>query len=215
MNIIYLHIPKCAGTSIEKALSDHPLNLTTFPNGDVFDNLIRYSALEYGFGSLDLYDVFTTVRNPYTRAVSIWKFSNLKCMQIRHNERQKGNGDSLVAQWAEQRFDRDFTNFCTRFFFQNYDRHLSEYHDLPQCHWLRTSKGDIAPINCFPVEDLSECEKWFNIKIPHENITGTPDASKYYTPEAKRIIDHFFSEDFEMFGYTKDLDCMYDAPVIR
>jgi uncharacterized protein Usg len=67
---IFLHIPKAAGTSIERLLSGADIDIPQkVPRKRGFSHFLNEH--------LDYY-VFSVVRNPYNRFVSAWKWGELK-----------------------------------------------------------------------------------------------------------------------------------------
>lgn len=144
--------------------------------------------------------VFTVVRNPYDRCVSIW-WSTIHRKSDRHHFK-KALGHDL-----------SFDNFCIN---------IHKLHDifpnliLPQSHWLDHIKVD----KIIPYENLNE--EWgklkFNIrskiKLPCLNSTTSvtdwnPNArlhyKEYLTPNSISIINEYYNRDFNMISRYKKL----------
>ena len=67
---IFIHIPKAAGTSVERFLRDI--------DSDIPAKVLRKRGFSHFFNDYLDYYVFSFVRNPYDRLVSAWKWGQLK-----------------------------------------------------------------------------------------------------------------------------------------
>ena len=78
--LIFIHVPKCAGTSIKTNLRDYQLSLQ--PDGAFYTTRLHESLLEVQSWFLNKWGperweettIFSTVRHPVERVVSWWKF---------------------------------------------------------------------------------------------------------------------------------------------
>jgi len=78
--LVFVHIPKCAGTSIKKSLKDYQLRLK--PESLYYSYRMHESLFEienwfldkWGRERWDQSTIFSTIRHPIERIVSWWKF---------------------------------------------------------------------------------------------------------------------------------------------
>jgi hypothetical protein len=71
---IFIHVPKCGGTSIEAHLREHAAGLGHLPEPGL-DLKLRREGLAEILNRHPDYFAFTIVRNPFDRFVSTWKHS--------------------------------------------------------------------------------------------------------------------------------------------
>lgn len=197
-NILYIHVPKTGGTSIEHFLAEHydiSLNRNTIfsKDNDRF-NGISYHHLTYStildewekgnlpFSAIDFenVDVWISVRNPYDRIFSNLFF--LKCM----------NSQSTTKQVFDIIRDRFLPH-----------NHLYDNHVIPQSLFYlgledkpnvtiirqETLKQDMCNLG-YTDFDTYLC-KTFHLKQYHE----------FYSRETIELINDYYFMDFEMFGY--------------
>ena len=127
-------------------------------------------------------------RNPYDRAVSL--FFYLKKID-------------RVPQ------EISFLEFCRRLNDKGCENiglyNLNGWsHCNPQVRWIENMKIDF-------IGRFESLETDFNkilqdlelppVDLPHHNITNHGSYSSYYCEESKKIIQHFYKEDFQLFGY--------------
>lgn len=202
---LFIWIPKNAGTSIHAMLRPHglvKLNTTRsirlcFRNSGrvTFGHMSPESLVDLGIISRDFVDrafKFAFSRDPYTRAVSLYRYLL---------------GTSVLQNWHEQ---PTFAVFLRLIADGYYDR-VGAYnarglsHCNPQVEWLRATGAD----KIYKIEDLAEfiadiSDRW-NIsptEFPHLNrsdIGSRPELSR----EEKALIDKTYAEDFETLGYSK------------
>jgi hypothetical protein len=209
--IIFVHIPKCAGTSIEVFLCEKfgYLNVvTTFANGEkgilndanqeiIHGYLLKYNGItgqhftlkdiidfkKIKLESLSGYTVFAVVRNPYHRILSDLIFYNL----LKNN-----NVDDLYNIVI------DYLKSTKKF-----DNHKLEQHKF------LSLDGDSLYNNVIVVkmENLSEeikkidFMKDFNNRYNKQKIKI--DYDTLLTAQVKEIIYNHYKKDFEIFGYEK------------
>jgi hypothetical protein len=213
---IFIHIPKCAGSSIERALG-HADNAPNIPDHrsirmlqqpalswasvSEWDNLrhlalrIRHAALPNPnpLNTLTLsrrqygdYFKFTIVRNPWARAFS-WYGAWI---------RDPGNRKGLRLQG-----DVSFGEFLRE--------HAGKGALRTQLSWLRDFEGRV-PIDF--VGRFETLEQDFEtlctrLQIPHSPLPharkgGGDDYRLHYDDESKKTIASAYSEEIEQFGYS-------------
>lgn len=172
---LFIHINKNGGRSIEHALQITKFHSTALefkkeilPN--VWDNMYKFSF----------------VRNPWDRAVSLYKYRML---------RGKIDQKTSFKQWAEEMFsDPSLISKRKRV-------------NVPQTHWLVDEEGEIIVDFIGRFEnfdaDFNRLCKIINVKatLPHLNKTQHKHYSYYYDDKTRNIIENYFKEDIDTFNY--------------
>lgn len=195
MNSVFIHIPKTAGLSTEKALDLISLRNTARVRnrieryGELSGNLSfghkSYKRLlKDGFISKKFHRTsfkYAFCRNPYDRAVSHWKY----VMDKHPNYIKPGTS---------------FLDFSRAIYDESIRRHFKE-----QYHYVDGIKIDFQGRFERYLEDLERIAYMINVSlksIPHENSTNHRPYYEYYCEESKQNILNFYKKDFEYFGYT-------------
>jgi chondroitin 4-sulfotransferase 11 len=188
--VIFVHIPKTAGTSVFKALGQEPGWDTHAPNiayEQVYPELSR-RCFRFAF-----------VRNPWDRFASAFFFM------------KSGTNWSLQRDWARRHIgDSDFASFVRRLEQPLFRRIvLAERFFWPQSFWLAGASGPIAVDAIYRFEQLGEaiaalCER-LDIpppqQVPHLRKVEKPDYRALYDDETRRIVGRFYARDVEALGY--------------
>jgi hypothetical protein len=208
---IFLHIPKCGGTSIEKVLGtatieeffsfkkvsthkeffispekfsadDFSLCMSKTPQHFTFMELKKSIPPE----TFDSYLKFSVIRNPYTRFVSEYNHIKGKIKLVNTFE-------DLIKCLQMDRKDR----------IKIFDGHLET-----QTSFLINAENKIdSNIKIFRFENIQEC---FDLLHQLTPIKVVPHARKnkeerpwqsYFTDDTKSIVSEFYAEDFINFGY--------------
>jgi len=184
--LIYVHINKTGGTSIESIF------------GGRLDDQITASQMKEKLGA-ELWDQcfkFATVRNPWDRMVSEYHFR-----QTSH----------LInpSKWHCPKHLRIAPDVSFReWILQGHDEVGSEYIRFrSQLNWLLDKEGNLLVDFIGRFESLEKdfnkvCEitneQW---KLPHFNKTHHTHYSFYYDEETKQIVAERHKEDIEFFNY--------------
>lgn len=197
--ILFIHIPKNAGQSIEtffgrkwtpsaEARQTHPERWPEkFPRHTPW---VRYDRVY----NTHTYRAFAIIRNPWSRMVSSYAYE-LKMAQ-RGIIRDKPNRKLLAAGGT---FD-DYVRKADR----------NAFFLRPQVFWLRNAEGKIVIPDLIRFENLAEEFKQLarkynlqNDSLPHVNRTegARKHYSEYYTGETIDLVTQLYAEDIERFGY--------------
>ena len=205
-NLVFIHIPKCAGTTIEKILgtctSRELYGRTPTPRLGQYTTPQHLTYLQLK-DKLNInwsdYHAFSVVRNPYSRFVSEYNYRKdlfEKTKRPEFNPRTFSNFIECLNKDASHRISA-------------YDGHLET-----QSSFLKNETGSIeSSVQIFKFEDLTSCwamleektgvkysiDLWSrksNVEIPYQ---------EFYTTETKNIIYNFYKEDFDNFGYSAEL----------
>ena len=134
---------------------------------------------------------FTVVRNPWSRAVSSWKW----CMQ------EKG-----LAPCSFEEFLRIPLERMTE---------QQRFHTLPQWRHVADEQGRIDYLaHLGRLENLGATRDWLADtlglprpgELPHLKKSGSDDWRQHYTPTTRALVAETFRKDFELFGYDADAD---------
>jgi hypothetical protein len=208
---IFIHIPKTAGTSIEKALGgageaartqDHrrlrDLEAAIVPRGPallgpstarfVFQ---RVAGRRQGFAFVDrdqfaAYFKFAFVRNPWARVFSWYR-----------------NVMRDPAHRAEHRIDGDLS--LEAFL----ERHGDSWALRPQTDWLCDAGGNLSMDFVGRFERLEAdfatvCERigLAPVTLPHELRAGAGRWSDAYSDRARTLVAERYAEEIALFGYA-------------
>jgi len=212
---IYIHIPKCAGTTINRFLKKHTDHLIS-SYGTHEDKCIEtMNKVTINFGhawfkntTIDPKRFITFVRNPYSRVVSLYHFHKLD------------QGPHSFCEFIKLIYkDRHITNFikdsskmslnCQFELLTNGNNTNVTFSWKNQCAWLPKNNecffvGKLENLQndlkrmCDKIEiPFEECDLWLKKKS-----SGGKDFREYYDDdEVIDIVSQLYAEDIERFGY--------------
>jgi chondroitin 4-sulfotransferase 11 len=189
---IFVHIPKCAGTSIENLFTPdvnwwlRKTNLGSEQHLTIGEmkRINKYNE------HLSTYFKFSVIRNPWSRFLSAYKFAkngfrktrcSFKefCLNTQKNCPQKGPHKPYYRYIKTQQFD-----------------------------YLCDGSGEIVVDFICKLENLQEdfniiCDK-IGIprkQLPHTNKSKHKHYTEYYDEETRQIVAEKYKKDIEYFGY--------------
>lgn len=184
---IFLHIPKCGGTSIESFFGSwrNKHSKDYFYLGKNRQHFLLNEILDQ-YPKCSNYFKFAFIRNPFSRIVSEYNYilSNSK----------------------------DLKKLPFKDFVLNLENYLNntayEYHNLSLCDYLLNKEGELVVDFVGRLENFQEdfnvvCDK-IGIpkqKLPHCNKTRHKHYIEYYDDETREIIAQKFAKDIEYFEY--------------
>lgn len=193
LNLGFIHVPKTAGTTIERALGMQGKDC--FFATEQWDeyrvcpqHLSHAELLPLLEPGLNL-EWFTVVRNPFDRLVSEY-----------HYMMQYGAYHPKLRNISFE----DMIRFCLKYPVEyrkrNFDRHLE-----PQVSFINAGMH----VEVFKYENLNEVFMWLQQRVPYELKFGQCMASvrerdyrSYYAdPALVRIVEDVYEEDLIKFGY--------------
>lgn len=212
-NIVFIWVPKNAGTSIYNALLKYKcLKLKSidsakanFPNKGVvtFQHLPYHKLIDMGIvkSSFDSDSIkFAVSRNPYDRAVSLYRYIK----KIR----------GLA--------DYNFESFCQDLQSNKIEEILDIHTGIipihrPQTDWLLDDKGELFVNHLVSMDnfrdDVLKVFKHLELEIddiPMVNTSKTnKDSSIYESQEQINIVKSYYRKDFEHLGYSLELPNKY------
>lgn len=206
--ILFVHVPKNAGTSITKIFNFKKgiKNLTGFEE----KTRIHFSHLTIGqiknFINIKKYYSFAFVRNPFDKIVSEFFYRKL------HKEKNVNYFKRIKIK--KFTFD-EFVNRLSEFKITNrINKSLEESHFLTQTKFLyirnKLSVNFVGRVENFEndfkklVEKINE-KRNLNInidKIYHSNSSNHVNYKFYYNSITKKIIEKIYEKDLDNFNYV-------------
>ena len=197
--LIFIHIPKCAGTSIAKAFNmyqEEEIDLNNLYGIDKNNIVLQSLCLKFYDKYLEksLINsclIFTVVRNPYDRALSdfCWKPGlKRKCKTLYDYL-------LLVENTLENYNDYELMKFNEK---------LHYNHFLPQYKYIE--HNEYKNIKIIKFENIQKEINEFidpNIIIKKTNQSKHIEWKKYYIdkPKCINLINKIYKKDFEIFNY--------------
>lgn len=189
--IVFVHIPKAAGTSINQTLygrfMGHPPAVT----------IRRWAPRDVVH-----LPSFAVTRNPWARVVSAYRFAKTGA----------GLGTGLVA--GMRRPDQYRTNEFATFerFVQEWlaQRNILAADGVfqPQWRFVCDTNRTVLVDHLGKVEDLSSTYEFIldtvgaEVRFPHANLSGpSVDYRDYYDSSTRRTVATIYEEDIRLFGY--------------
>jgi len=191
--VIFFHIPKNAGSSVRHILE------TQFGGEKIQNHIPVMQARAYK--SIDNYVNFAVVRNPYSRTVS-W-YNNLRHVSDTAEHRKAkqivrpNSFDYFVKKQTEIYKGRETKRF------KLWDTQKSFIED----RW--GLKVEILRYEILEDDLKNFCYKHFDkkVELPHIKKWGVQNEyAKFYNPELQEIIYNRLKEDFDYFGYSKNIN---------
>jgi hypothetical protein len=184
-DVLFVHIPKTAGTSISLELNRKGLNkwVRNFYMGhDTFQVLSNNNIIKD-----DIFK-FSVVRNPYARTYSYYRHF-LK-----------------IHKFVQS--DKSFIDFIS-LIESNIKPPKTPLISIDQTSYLINIDNEISLDKVYKFEELSSLEDDLSITLPHVN-TGRYSKDEYMMVYQNEYTIHrvkeLFRRDFEMLGYSKDFE---------
>lgn len=194
--VIFIHVPKTAGTSIAAALFDR--RSRHIP-------LVRYAAADPL--RFDRYFKFCFVRNPWDRFHSAFHYLH----------RMVGNTSTPDGVWATEYLKQadDLASFVNRLKVPEYRRRVLQWiHFRPQYHWVslpglkganpsRLAVDFVGKFEQLPA-DFRRLEKHLNltgVELPRLREGTRRDYRKAYDQEMIEVVGEMYASDTAVLGY--------------
>jgi len=190
--ILFIHVPKVAGTSINFALYGR------------FMGHVRATDIErWASPQLKALPSFAVTRNPWDRLVSAYRFA----------KRGRGVGGAYQAgvfrpeQYRIPEFE-NFERFVTEWLAERDLEKLDRIFQ-PQTLFVCDGSGKLLVDHVGPLEDMSSTRRFLLRHmgrvppIEHSNSSGrTVDYREFYSPRLVRIVGRLYADDVNSFGYS-------------
>jgi hypothetical protein len=215
INILFIHIPKTGGTSVEtyfskkyniplneKSLFTHAGVKTKVDKNVVIENSLQHATYQEiithaKFFNIDFNDIkiMTIVRNPYDRIISDLFFFGL----INKKSSSEETFEVIKKYLVSKHLDGHNRPQYQYLKFDNYEKELSKI------NILRTESLDQNMI------DLGYVDFDFRVQL---NTTKV-DYYSFLNNDSIGLINAFYSKDFKLFSYKKIIPYLGGPPVIR
>jgi hypothetical protein len=192
--ILFIHIPRAAGTSINQALY-----------GRFMGHPKAAEIRRWGSAPLNALPSFAITRNPWERLVSSYRFAR----------RGSGTGGAFEAgilrpdQYRGAEFDT-FERFVKQWLLHQNRTSLDGIFQ-PQTTFVADADGQplLDHVGCLndlePTLDFIEHALGYRPEIPQGNRSGKrTDFRHFYTGELVELVGNFYARDVEAFGYSFD-----------
>ena len=188
---IFIHNPKCAGTSIEKIIggSSHETIYGYWKNGI----------------DISKYNTFMIVRNPYERIVSAYG----QLLRYNHHIKHISNIQEILSSFENYIYSLDlFFDFTLLNYSESYTPVLDD-HSAPQNYWCCIDGINVIDF-IFKFEELHI--RWPEIqnmigtkeKLPVLNKSGYgAKYLNYFNRSLLDVVNHKYKKSFLMFGYER------------
>jgi hypothetical protein len=194
--IIFIHIPKAAGTSISNAIYGR------------FLGHVRGRDIErWGSAGVRALPSFAVTRNPWGRLVSAFRYG-------RRLHTQDWSLNTSVPRSVRRQVPQyvDFGSFVTEWLQQHDVTKLNPIYQ-PQSLFVCDRRGSVLVDHVGRVEDLAPTYEFLGrhghqiAAIDHSNRSGERvDYRSFYTPELLDIVGRIYADDVERFGYSFERD---------
>lgn len=191
-NILFIHIPKTGGMAIKNS---------KFYKDKVYA-YTHQGSLTQDYKNHNFTEIFTIVRNPYSRLVSAFFFLKKGGMH---------NYNDLISQKLLEPYDT----------FDSFVKHLKKepefihkfIHLEPQVDFIYDDNTGLLVDDVLYTESLEEdyfilCDKYSDNcgELLEENTSKHSDYTSYYTKELQDIVYNLYKDDFVKLGYSYNLN---------
>jgi hypothetical protein len=196
--VLFIHIPKTGGTSIEKYLSkkyDIPLDIHSlwdiharFRNGVSYQHqtflTIKKNSKLFKINFDENIKIFSAIRNPYDRLISDLFFYKL-----------------IDVNDTPQKVEK-----VIKVYLYGGNKYLRDNHVIPQHLFLIDETGEISKdIKILKTETLNEDMEsigFSNFNIRENATENRKNYKAYLNKNSVALINKYYEKDFKLLGYT-------------
>jgi Sulfotransferase family len=204
----FIHVPKTGGTSFYTWISKNVTNFKQQANNNYAEGSVDGATAQWG----ELGTVFSFVRNPYSRLVSMYEYHYNKAKEHLDRHKQDPNAKLPVSiidylqtiAISKKGFDYWVTALC------NGSEELFKINDanpkqITVTSWYNNKLPDII----IKTEDLNQefykiqnlLVKNCNDPLPWVNVTKHKPYREYYNSDTRKLVAERFKEDLDNFNY--------------
>jgi len=198
INILFIHIPKTGGTSIETYFSQK------------YDIPLNYKSLFYHYPIQRKLKINSTLQHityksmyKYKKELKI-KFNNIKIITIVRNPYERIISDLFYFDKIDIKTKKDevFT-IIQKYLTQKY----LDNHNIPQYKFIIDKNKNIIPnLHILHTETLTTDMNELGFVDFNEFKNANPNKINYYkylNNDSIQLINQFYDKDFSLFGYEK------------
>lgn len=197
-HLLFIHIPKTGGTSIEHTLviNDSKNMYSPLPHNSVIpEKIYQKTSLQHQF--------YSTIKK-YSKDCDI-KFDNkLRVISIVRNPYEKVISDLFFYKLIDNKTDPNKVQKIIKKYFKLLPSQCDN-HNVPQFVFLIDETGNISKnIKVFRTETLNEDAEAYGLKITEQKHLQSNCSQPYFkflNDEGVKIINSVYKHDFELFGY--------------
>ena len=205
---IFIHVSKCAGSSIETAFGIDISNISEENNKRLFgwnkehkiflQHATPQELLDFGLINKETwnsYYKFIVIRNPWDRALSdyLWLSREKNIEDSFENFVKRKGGFRKYLENREMHIYRgDHLTPQANYFYL--DQKRLQYDKVIRFENLNKSLSEVA-------KDLGLTSSFFSKKVNVGN-KSFPHYSKFYSPKRKRLIEEEYQKDIELLDYS-------------
>lgn len=193
--LIFIRIPKTAGTSIQSSLDMNKWRYISKQESINFDPY-HMNQNDIKLEKFEDYNFFAVHRNPWDRMLSYYMF------YLKLGEKYLERKDSL-GDWG-RRLHKELIN-------QGFAKSLSKNGYFGSMYYIEKEKKPIEILNCcswmqhgewLPFKKLDKFKKYGIIIQKNENKTKHMEYQEYYDADSILCIEKYFEEDIKKFNYS-------------
>jgi hypothetical protein len=202
INYVFVHIPKCGGTSLSRYFKQNSKYMIMSPDSTKNNNFRKkYDMINFSHASMKYTDVpekiIGFIRNPYSRIISLFHYQKLD----KKYEFKKFVKTIYYSKKIRKMIDNDDMH-CT------FDMIEYNYSWKNQCFWL--------PEECYFIGRLEHLQKdlrtvckilecpYKQEELSHRKKSSHKHYKDYYDDEMIKMVAEIYKQDFDRFGYTFD-----------
>ena len=199
LKAIFIHIPKNAGTSIEKALGANLKNLHKGPNrskhGTPKDKIYK------NLWNNDEFFKFCFVRNTFDRFVSAYEYDYMMSFSKGYAMRPKG--PDTARRKKVRRLGKEGFNTFVEDFFSKKRQQIPVWYRR-QTYWTHAAEYDFIGRFENIEDDFKKVTEKLGIqaKLPKVNSSKRSNYKEYYNDKSIEIISNFYKKEIEEYNYS-------------
>ena len=199
---LFVHINKSGGSVITRNFAKNGNTKLTSVHRSLKD-MLKIAKGKYNINLEKLF-IFTIVRNPYERMLSMYLFYH----KNNYNSPEFFSGDSDI--------DNDFNKWIMYIYSENFDRNrrhsgvnIFKYCFCNQLNWLKDDNENLIKIDKILRYEKDEYDEFFGntLKLAeydtktNRNPTKHTHYSDYYNDLSIQLVTKHYKEDLEYFQY--------------